>query len=166
VSENIRAIIRWLSSVHAPLGHWAPLAGAGLLTCAHLFHSVFLKGLAYSGSAVFAILIASDIAQSFIDPHAFPDRKRNRAPVSFPMQAVRVVLSVALGSLYSFLIFVGIGLWMPLIFLPVIFLACCFIAWRNVSLWYQQGEEFEESLGDAEHKKNKALPKIPGLHAQ
>ena len=41
------------------------------------------------------------------------------------MQAVRVVLSVALGSLYSFLIFAGIGLWMPLIFLPVIFLACC-----------------------------------------
>jgi 4-hydroxybenzoate polyprenyltransferase len=166
VSENIRAIIRWLSSVHAPLGRWAPLAGAGLLTCAHLFHSGFLKALAYSGSAAFAILIASDIAHSFIDTHSFPERKRNRAPVSFPMQAVRVVLSVALGSLYSFLILAGIGLWMPLIFLPVIFLACCFIAWRNVSLWYQQGEEFEESLVDAEHKKNKALPKIPGLHAQ
>ncbi len=82
------------------------------------------------------------------------------------MQGVRVVLCVALGSLYSFLIFAGIGLWMPLIFLPVIFLACCFIAWRNVSLWYQQGEEFEESLADAEHKKDTALPKIPGLHAQ
>ena len=166
MGENIRTIIRWLSSIHAPLGRWAPLAGAALLTCTHLFHSGFLKALAYSGAAVFAVLIASDIAQSFIDPHAFPDRKRNPAPVSFPMQAVRVVLSVALGSLYSFLIFAGIGLWMPLIFLPVIFLACCFIAWRNVSLWYQQGEEFEESLVDAEQKKNTALPKIPGLHAQ
>jgi hypothetical protein len=152
--------------LHAPLGRWAPLAGAGLLTCTHLFHSGFLKALAYSGAAVLAVLIASDIAHSFIDPHAFPDRKRNRAPVSFPMQAVRVVLSVALGSLYSFLNFAGIGLWMPLIFLPVIFLTCCFIAWRNVSLWYQQGEEFEESLADAEHKKNTAVPKIPGLHAQ
>jgi hypothetical protein len=59
---------------------------------------------------------------------------------------------MALGSLYSFLIFAGIGLWMPLIFLPLIFLACCFIAWRNVSLWYEQGEEFEESLAEAEHR--------------
>ncbi len=82
------------------------------------------------------------------------------------MQAMRVLLSVALGSLYSFLILAGIGLWMPFIFLPIIFLACCFIAWRNVSLWYQQGEEFEESLVDAEHKKDTALPKVSGLHAQ
>jgi hypothetical protein len=137
-----------------------------LLTSTRLFHSAFLRTLAYSASAVFAVLIASDIAQSFIDPHAFPERKMNPAPASFPMQAVRVVLSVALGSLYSFLIFAAIGLWMPLVFLPVIFLACCFIAWRNMSLWYEQGEEFEESLVDAEQKKNTALPKIPGLHAQ
>jgi ABC-type sulfate transport system permease subunit len=66
------------------------------------------------------------------------------------MQAVRVILSVALGSVYSFLIFAGIGFWMPFIVLPLIFLACCFIAWRNVSLWYEQGEEFEETLAEAE----------------
>jgi hypothetical protein len=151
VGESIRTIIRWLSSVHAPLGHWAPLAGTALLTCTRLCHSGFLKALAYSASAVFAILIASDIARSFIDPHAFPDRKRNPAPVSFPMQGMRVILSVALGSLYSFLIFIGVGLLMPLILLPAIFLACCFVAWRNVSLWYEQGEEFEETLAEAEH---------------
>jgi hypothetical protein len=149
VGENIRVLIRWLSSVHAPLGRWAPLAGAGLLTSTRLFHSGFLRTLAYSASAILALLIASDIAHSFIDPHAFPDRKRNPAPVSFPMQAVRIILSVALGSLYSFLIFAGIGLWMPFILLPVIFLACCFVAWRNVSLWYVQGEEFEEALVEA-----------------
>jgi hypothetical protein len=166
VTENIRTIIRWLSSVHAPLGRWAPLAGAGLLTSTRLFHSGFLKTLAYSVSAVFAVLIASDIAQSFIDPHAFPDRKRNPAPVSFPMQAVRVVLSVALGSLYSFLIFAGIGLWIPLIFLPVIFLACCFIAWRNVSLWYEQGEQFEEALVEAQHYEEMQVPQTshPQVH--
>lgn len=166
MTENIRTIIRWLSSVHAPLGRWAPLAGAGLLTSTRLFHSGFLKTLAYSVSAVFAVLIASDIAQSFIDPHAFPDRKRNPAPVSFPMQAVRVVLSVALGSLYSFLIFAGIGLWIPLIFLPVIFLACCFIAWRNVSLWYEQGEQFEEALVEAQHYEEMQVPQTshPQVH--
>lgn len=66
------------------------------------------------------------------------------------MQVVRVILCVALGSLYSLLIFAGIGLWMPFILLPVIFLASCFIAWRNVSLWYEQGEEFEEALAETE----------------
>jgi hypothetical protein len=160
VGENIRKIFRWLSSVHAPLGHWAPLAGAGLLTSTRLFHSGFLRALAYSGSAVFAILIACDIARSFIDPHAFPARKMNPAPVSFLMQAMRVILSVGLGSLYSFLIFAGIGLWMPLILLPVIFLACCFVAWRNVSLWYEQGEEFEETLAEAQQVHNIVPPNI------
>jgi len=158
VGENISKIIRWLSSLHAPLGRWAPLAGTGLLTCTHLFHSGFLKALAYSGAAVFAILIASDIARSLIDPHSFPDSRRNPGPVPFPMQAMRIVLSLALGSLYSFLIFAGIGLWMPLIFLPVIFLACGFIAWRNMSLWYEQGEEFEETLAQAEeHRHTRVL---------
>lgn len=131
-----------------------PLAGAALLTCTRLFHSGFLKALAYSASAVFAILIASDIAHSFIDTHSFPEWRRNPAPISFPMQVMRVILSVSLGSLYSFLIFAGIGLWMPLIFLPMIFLVCCFIAWRNVSLWYEQGEEFEEMLAEAEHRSD------------
>lgn len=158
--NNIRKIIRWLSSVHAPLGRWAPLAGAGLVTSTRLFHSGFLRALAYSGAAVLAVLIASDIARSFIDPHSFPDQKRNPAPVSVPMQAVRIVLSVALGGLYSFLIFAGIGLWMPLIFLPMIFLACCFIAWRNVSLWYEQGEEFEDALVEAQHEHNIVPPNI------
>jgi hypothetical protein len=158
VGEKIRVLIRWLSSVHAPLGRWAPLAGAGLLTSTRLFHSGFWRTLAYSGSAIFAILIASDIARSFIDPQAFPGGKRNPAPVSFPMQAVRLVLSITLGSVYSFLIFAGIGLWMPPIFWPVIFLACCFIGWRNVSLWYRQGEEFEESLADAGEKLTPKLP--------
>lgn len=78
------------------------------------------------------------------------------------MQAVRVVLSVALGSLYSFLIFAGIGLWMPFIFLPIIFFACCFIAWRNVSLWYEQGTEFEEELAEAEHRRHCAPPNVFG----
>jgi hypothetical protein len=132
------------------------LAGAGLLTSTRLFHSGFLRALAYSASAILAILIASDIAHSFIDPQPFPEEKRNPAPVSLPMQIVRVVLSFTLGSLYSFLIFAGIGLLLPPIFWPVIFLACCFIGWRNVSLWYKQGEQFEEALAEAgEHSDGK-----------
>jgi hypothetical protein len=138
-----------------------------LLTCTRLFHSGFLRALAYLGAAIFVVLIAVDIARSFIDGHSFPDRTKHPAHVlTLPMLLVRVFLSAVLGVIYSSLIFAGVGPWTPFIFLPVIFIVCCFVGWRNVSLWYQQGEEFEESLADAEHKKNTALPKIPGLHAQ
>ena len=149
VGENIRIFIRWLSSVHAPLGRWAPLAGAGLLTSTRLFHSGFLRALAYSASAIFAILIASDIAHSFIDPHAFPEAEK---------ESRSCFISHA-GCAVSALRRSGQPLQLPDLcrhriidaahFLAVIFLACCFIGWRNVSLWYKQGEQFEEALAEA-----------------
>ena len=76
------------------------------------------------------------------------------------MISVRVMLSVALGSLYSFLVLAGIGLWVPFIFMPAIFLVCCFVAWRNVSLWYEQGEEFEDALVEAQHQRDTVPPNI------
>jgi hypothetical protein len=136
------------------------LAGSGLLAGAHFFHSGFVRILAYSGAVVLAILIASDIARSFIDTHSFPDRGRHPNNVPLPMISVRVILSVALGSLYSFMVLAGVGLWMPFVFFPAIFLACCFVAWRNVSLWYEQGEEFEEALVEEKDKRNIVPPNI------
>ena len=160
MGENLRKLIRWLSAFHAPLGRWAPLAGSGLLAGAHFFHFGVVRLLAYAGSVVLGILIASDIARSFIDTHSFPDRSRHQHNVSLPMLSVRIMLSLALGSLYSFLVLAGIGLWMPFIFLPPIFLVCCFVAWRNISLWYEQGEEFEDALVEAQHARNIVPPNI------
>ena len=160
MGENIRKLIQWLSTLHAPLGRWAPLAGSGILAGAHFFHSGFLRILTYSGSVVLGILIASDIARSFIDTHSFPDHRRHLRDVSLPMLSVRIMLSLALGGLYSFLVLAGVGLWMPLIFLPMIFFACCFVAWRNVSLWYEQGEEFEDALVEAQHTHNIVPPNL------
>jgi hypothetical protein len=131
-----------------------------MLAGAQFFHSGFLRILAYSGSVVLGILIASDIARSFIDTHSFPDHRRHPRDVSLPMLSVRIMLSLALGSLYSFLVLAGVGLWMPLIFVPAIFLMCCFVAWRNVSLWYEQGKEFEDALVEAQHAHNIVPPNI------
>lgn len=166
MGENLRSLIRWLSSLHAPLGRWAPLAGSCLLVGARLSHSGFVRVLAYSGSIVLAILIVSDIARSFIDTHSFPDRSRHPDAVSLPMMGVRIVLSVALGGLYSFLVLAGVGLWMPVFFWPAIFLLCCFVAWRNITLWYEQGEEFEDALVEAQHEPNIVPPNIyePRVH--
>ncbi|MGZ4874503.1 MAG: hypothetical protein ACXV5R_04960 [Candidatus Angelobacter sp.] len=115
--------------------------------------------MAYSGAVIFGLLIAADIAGSFIDRHSFPDPSKHRCGVlTLPMLLFRVLLTGTLGSVYAFLIFAGIGLWMPIIFLAVIFLACCFVAWRNVSLWYEQGEEFEEALTEADHYQHAQNP--------
>jgi hypothetical protein len=135
-------------------------AGAGLS------HSSFLRVLAYSGAAVFVVLITADIAGSFVDGHSFPDRTKHAAHVlTLPMLSVRALFSVVLGLIYSSLIFAGVGPWTPFIFLPVIFIVCCFVGWRNVSLWYQQGEEFEEALA-AEQNQHSRLPQIPNHRAQ
>lgn len=82
------------------------------------------------------------------------------------MLLFRVLLTGTLGSVYAFLVFAGIGLWMPIIFLAAIFLACCFVAWRNVSLWYEQGEEFEEALAEADHYQHAQNPQTFGPRTQ
>src|SRR5689334_3937586 len=106
MSETSRAFIRRLSSLHAPLGHWAPIAASALFAGAGISHSSFLRFLAYSGASIFIILIGADIVASFIDRHAFPDPHTHHCVVlTLPMLTARVLLAAALGSLYTFLVF-------------------------------------------------------------
>jgi hypothetical protein len=165
VGENLRRLVRWLSSLHAPLGHWAPITGSLLFAGAGISRSGFLRALAVSGAAVFVVLIAADIARSFIDGHSFPEHGKRPGPaLTLPMLWIRMVLTAVLATVYTSLIFFGVGPWTPFIFLPAIFVVCCCVAWRNVSLWYEQGEEFAETLAEGEHRDRSALPQTPGLH--
>ena len=165
MDEDLRKLVRKLAALHAPLGHWAPIAASGLFAGAGISHSAFLRFLAYSGASIFIILIGADIVASFIDRHAFPDPHTHHCVVlTLPMLIARVMLSAGLGSVYTFLVFLGVGPWTPFIFLPAIFLVCCFVAWRNVSLWYEQGEEFEAELVEAERRQHPALPATPEPH--
>jgi hypothetical protein len=159
MGENLSKLVRRLAALHAPLGHWAPIAASALFAGAGISHSAFLRFLAYSGASIFIILIGADIVASFIDRHSFPDpRTHHCAVLTLPMLIARVMLAAGLGSVYTFLVFIGVGPWTPFIFLPAIFLVCCFVAWRNVSLWYEQGEEFEEALAEAEQHQHARLP--------
>jgi hypothetical protein len=161
VGENLRNLIRWLSSLHAPLGKWCPLAASALFAVGGLARFSLLRGVAYIGATILGLLIAADLAKSFIDWQSFPEMtNRPRKPLTFLMLAVRVLLSVVLGSFYAFLVFTGIGPWIPLLFLPVSFLMCCLIAWRNVSLWYEQGEVFEEALEESAHQRQRPIPQV------
>ncbi|HEX4606475.1 MAG TPA: hypothetical protein VH724_20925 [Candidatus Angelobacter sp.] len=139
------------------------MAASVLFAGAGLSHSGLLRALAFVGASVFMILIAADLTCAFIDGHAFPDHAR-RGPAPWPMLAVRLLLSVMLGSIYALLVFIGVGLWTPFIFLPVIFFASCAVAWRNISLWYEQGAKFEEDLAGAEHRQQSSLPDAAGQH--
>jgi hypothetical protein len=167
VRENMSNLVRRLAALHAPLGHWAPIAASVLFAGAGISHSAFLRFLAYSGASIFIILIGADIVASFIDRHAFPDPHTHHCEVlTLPMLIARVMLAAALGSLYTFLVFIGVGPWTPFIFLPAIFLVCCFVAWRNVALWYEQGEEFEAALAEAKDHRRMRLPQITDHRTQ
>jgi hypothetical protein len=165
MGNDLRKLVRKLAALHAPLGHWAPVAASVLFAGAGISHSAFLRFLAYLGASIFIILIGADMIASFIDRHSFPDPGTHHCgELTLPMLIARVVLAAALGSMYTFLVFVGVGLWTPFIFLPAIFLVCCFVAWRNVTLWYEQGEEFEAELAEAECRQHPALPATPEPH--
>jgi hypothetical protein len=165
LGEAFRALIRWLAALHAPLGHWAPLATSGLFAASGLSHSAFLRMIAYGSALALAILIAADVARPFIDAQSFPDRPvYRRAVLTLPMLAVRLLLTGILGGIYTFLVFIGVGLWAPFILLPFLFVICSLIAWRNLDLWYEQGAEFEEELAEAEHRQHSAPPNVLGQH--
>ena len=157
MGENIRKIILWLSSLHAALGRWAPIAASALFAASGLSHSNFLRIIAYIGALALALLIGADVARPFVDPHWYPNRSASaHTLLTLPMLFVRVALAGILGGIYTFLVFVGIGFWAPFILLPFLFVICSLIAWRNLDLWYEQGAEFEEELAEAEQRHSSA----------
>ncbi|MGC2694276.1 MAG: hypothetical protein WA738_00640 [Candidatus Angelobacter sp.] len=171
LGKNFRALVLWLADLHAPLGRWSPLAASALFASSGIFHFAFVRGLAYSGAIVLVILIAADMARSFIDTQSYPDQSgKARAPMTLPMLAFRVALSMVLGSVYTTLVFIGIGfigmkLWLAFLLLPLLFIICALIAWRNVDLWYEQGATFEEELceqkrEEAESRQHPQLPQV------
>ncbi|HEU4413464.1 MAG TPA: hypothetical protein VFT65_01680 [Candidatus Angelobacter sp.] len=162
MSENFRALVRWLADLHAPLGRWSPLAATALFAGSSFLHFSLLRGLCYLGALVLVILIAGDIAHSFVDTQAYPDRA-GHARLTLPMLAIRVLLSAVLAGSYTFLLFVGLGALVPLLLWPVLFVICALVAWRNVDLWYEQGAVFEEELKEiqaAENIPHSPLPQV------
>ena len=163
MGDYFRKLVRWLAALHAPLGHWAPIAASALFATSGLSHSTFLRIIAYIGALVLALLIGADAARPFVDPHSFPDRPASaRTLLTLPMLFVRVALTGILGSIYTLLVFVGIGPLAPFILLPFLFVICSLIAWRNVDLWYEQGVEFEQELKETQRSQGHSNFSVPG----
>jgi len=154
--DNLRRMIRWLASLHAPTGRWSALVATGLFLGARLTRSAFVYYLAYFTACVILILFAADLAKSFIDPGSFPQQPAPR--MSRAMLVLRIVLTLVVGGAYSVCVWVGLGPWLPPIVYPAILCICLLIAWRNLELWYEQGAEFEQEL--AEEKLRQPPSKI------
>jgi len=156
MNETFRACIRRLSSLHAPLGRWTPLAASCLFAAAGWAGPGILREIAFLGASALVVLIGADIVQSFIDRDSFPEHAHPGPKLTFPMLLLRGMLTLALGDMYSFLLFIGVGPWTPFSLWPVLFLLCGFIAWRNVALWYEEGVEFEGELAEVEQQHSSA----------
>jgi len=160
-SDNLRQVIRWLASLHAPTGRWSALVATGLFLAARLSRSIFVYYLAYFSGCLLLILFAADLAKSFIDPASFPSHPA--PPMSRPMLVFRVLLTGVVGGAYSVCVWVGLGPWLPLIVYPAILVICLLIAWRNLELWYEQGAEFEQELAEEtlRHRAKTTAPPQP-----
>lgn len=162
--DNLRSLIRWLASLHAPTGRWSTLVATGLFLLAGLSHLRLVYYLAYFSACLLLMLFAADLAKSLIDPAPFP--LQPAPPMSWPMLAFRLLLTGIVGTAYSVCVWVGIGPWLPLIVYPMILIVCFGIAWRNLQLWYEQGAAFEEELAEAAHCETAKLSgsSQPQLH--
>lgn len=78
-------------------------------------------------------------------------------------QPAEILLAIILAIVYSFLIAAGLNLFFlpsPItlfVMFPAIFLICCFVAWHNVTLWYEQGAEYEQDLKQAEQEEQQRV---------
>ena len=126
---------------------------------AHFLQSRLLRISVLWISVLLFFLVVSDIAQEFLDK-SYSDGPSKR----FPVTPAEIVLAALLALVYSVLIAAGLNLlFLPspmtvFVMLPGVFLICCFVAWHNVTLWYEQGAEFEEELRELDREEQLRVP--------
>ncbi len=152
LGKTWRTFRRWTQSVHAPLGHGAPLAASALFAAAGLSRSPFLRIVAYGLATVLAFLIAIDLARSLLERNSMAPIR----PQLDKIAAVHILLTLFLAAVYTCLIFAGLGPWTPVSFVPPVFLLSGLVAWRNVRLWWREACDYEQELKEAEQMEKAA----------
>ena len=149
MGQDLEKLWRSLQRVHAPLGHAAPLAASALFACGGLARSGLVSVLAYGLSSALALLIGVDLVRSFLD--RTPSEAARYGDRAYGLMAwFEILLALPLAGIYTFFLFVGLGLWTPFYFLIPAFLVSWLVARRNVSLWYSQSLGYQARLREAE----------------
>ena len=86
-----------------------------------------------------------DLARALLEKGS-NDPLRRKMPVT----GFQLLFTAIAASVYTFFIFVGVGFWTPFIFIPPVFVVAWFVARRNIAVWYQQGQDYEERLKQAD----------------
>lgn len=168
MGEDLRTFLGWLQSRPVPLGHFTPMAASVLFAAAHYMPWPVLRFVAYAAASVLAILLVIDIASDMLESDNDGSSSRiSRQEV--PVTVFQFVLTGFQAGMYTFLIFLGLGPFTPIIFVVPVFAFACIAAWRNVRLWYRQGADFEERLHeaqveDAEMQRRRSLQRPSDPH--
>jgi amino acid transporter len=139
---------------------WAALLSGIMMVTARFFPTSSLRVLVYGLGVVFLLLTVIDVAQDFLD-RDYPKRPNNR--IKAKPAAPEIFFAAMLAFIYSFFIIAGMNLFfLPsaviLFFvMPAIFLICCLVAWHNVTLWYDEGADYEEALKEANTRQAKTI---------
>lgn len=135
---------------------WAALLSGIMMVAARFFPTSSLRVLVYGLGVVFLLLTVIDVAQDLLDRN-YPNRPSSRMKAT--PSAPEIFFAAMLAFIYSFFIIAGMNLFflpsaIVLFFvMPAIFLICCLVAWHNVTLWYDEGAEYEAALKAATANK-------------
>ena len=134
-----------------------------MMFTARFFPTRSLRVLISALGVFFLLLVVIDVGLDFLDKSypSSPD-SRVKSKVSLP----EIFFAAMLAFIYSALIIAGMNLlFLPspiVVFLvmPAIFVVCCAVAWHNVTLWYDEGAEYEEELKQANTKQVKTISSV------
>jgi 4-hydroxybenzoate polyprenyltransferase len=139
---------------------WIPIAASVAMFLAHFLQSRLLRTSVLWLSCVVFVLVVRDLAQQFLDRSY---SRRDGASKRIPVTPAQILLAAMLAVVYSFLVAAGLNLFfLPsrltvFVMFPAIFLICGFVAWHNVTLWYEQGAEYEEDLNQLEQEEQQRI---------
>lgn len=149
--------LRWTWLAHRRL---APLVASALIFAAHFGASRSLRMLLLALSTVLFFLTVSDMALEFMD-RSYSDSEGTSPKIS--VSPAQFLIAAMLALVYTCLISAGLNLiFLPstltvFLLVPGIFLICCFVAWHNVTLWYEQGADYEQNLKELTREEDRRV---------
>ena len=140
---------------------WAPVLCAGLAFGATYIQAAAIRWAVAGVAAILFLIAGVDVARCLVEPDRGPINPLRPSP-RVPVSPFQIVLAVALGAIYTFLILGALqplvsmlarpALWTLAITVPATFAIACLVAWRNVRLWAFEGAEYEDLLKERQHE--------------